>query len=266
MDLTTLTTNLTFLSAIKFLGILIVAVFTLSLIFRLIFGRKSALNRSVCAGIGVLCVYICTIIIYTFSPGNLQQYLVPLPFVKFSGEYLYFLTFRDAGFSLLCSQILSMVILVFLYNLADCLLPDGESSITWFVLRALTIVMAMIIHYLITHWTGDFLPDLLVSYGPTILLVCLVASVLMGAVGFILGLILTVVNPIFGLLFSFFFSNKLGKQLSKAMLTTILLTGIVFALNRLGYSVISISISSLLSYLPMLVVLLGTWYFISRKL
>ena len=159
-----------------------------------------------------------------------------------------------------------MVILVFLYNLADCLLPDGESPITWFILRILTIIVAMIIHYLITKWTGDFLPDLLVDYGPTILLVCLVASVLMGAVGFILGLVLTVVNPIFGLLFSFFFSNKLGKQLSKAMLTTILLTGIVFALNRLRYSVISISITSLLSYLPMLGVLLGAWYFISRKL
>ena len=160
-----------------------------------------------------------------------------------------------------------MVILVLLYNLTDSVLPDGEdtSAVSWFVLRLLTIIAAMVVHYFVTNLTASFLPELLVSYGPTILLVCLIASLLVGIVGAVLGLLLTVVNPIFGILFAFFFSNKFGKQLSKAMLTTVLLTGLVAILNRLGYSIVSISSSALASYIPMLAVLLALWYVIARK-
>lgn len=269
MDLSSLLpAQLTFGTMIKFIAIAAAAVFVLGLIFRLLFGRKSALNKAICAGIGVLCIYILTIVIYTFSPGNLEDFLVPLPFVKFSGPYLYLMDFAATDFSVICTQLLNMVILVFLYNLADSILPDGEetSAVVWFLLRYLTIAAAMLIHYVVSGLTHSFLPDLLVSYGPTILLVCLIASLLMGALSLILGLVLTVVNPVFGLLFSFFFSNKLGKQLSKAMLTTLVLSGCVVALNHLGYSIISISAAALLSYIPMLAVLMALWYFIGRKL
>lgn len=269
MDLNTLTslipTQITLGSMIKFIAILAAASLIISLIFRLLFGKNSALNKAICAGIGVLCIYVLTIIVYTFSPGNLEQFLVPLPFVKFSGDYLYIMTFSEVDFSAICAEVLSMVILVLLYNLTDSLLPDGESTVTWFVLRALNIVAAMVVHYFMTVLTRSFLPDLLVSYGPTILLVCLIASLLMGALSVVLGLVLTVVNPIFGLLFSFFFSNKFGKQLSKAMLTTAVLTGLVTILNQLGCSIICISASALVSYIPLLAVLLALWYVIGHK-
>ena len=272
MDLSTLTSfipaQITFATMIKFIAIAAAGVVILGLIFRLLFGKKSALNKAICAGIGVLCIYILTIVIYTFSPGNLEKYLVPLPFVKFSDSYLYLIDFTATDFSVICTQILNMVILVFLYNLADSILPDGEdtSAVVWFLLRYLTIAAAMLIHYFVTGVTSSFLPELLVSYGPTILLVCLITSLLMGALSLILGLVLTVVNPIFGLLFSFFFSNKLGKQLSKAMLTTLVLSICLIVLNRLGYSIISISAASLLSYIPLLAVLMALWYLIGKKL
>lgn len=272
MDLSTFTSyipaQVTFITMLKFIGIAAAVIIVLGLVFRMFFGRKSALNKAVCAGIGVLCIYVLTVVIYTFSPGNLEQFLVPLPFVKFSGNYLYLMTFSETEFSLICSQILSMVILVLLYNLTDSVLPDGEdtSAVTWFVLRFLTIIAAMVVHYFVTAVTGSFLPGLLVSYGPTILLICLVGSLLMGALSLILGLVLTVVNPIFGLLFTFFFSNKFGKQLSKAMLTTAVLSVVVALLGRFGYSIISISASALPSYIPLLAVLLALWYVIGRKL
>lgn len=272
MDFSTLTSllpvEITFATTVKFIAIAAAATVIIVFLIRLLFGRKSALNKAICAGIGVLCIYILTIVIYTFSPGNLETYLVPLPFVKFSGSYLYLMDFAVTDFSVICTQVLNMVILVFLYNLADAILPDGEntSALIWFLLRYLTILAAMLIHYVVSDLTHSFLPALLVSYGPVILLVCLVASLLMGAFSLILGLVLTAVNPIFGLLFTFFFSNKLGKQLSKAMLTTLVLSACLFALNRLGYSIISISAASLLSYIPLLAVLMALWYFIGRKL
>ena len=272
MDLSTLTSilpaQITFGSMIKFIGFIAAAIFILTLLFRLLFGRRSALNKAICAGIGVLCIYILTIVIYTFSPGNLEKYLVPLPFVKFSGSYLYLMTFTGTEVPVICSQILNTVILVLLYNLVDSVLPDGEesSAVGWFLLRYLTIVAAMLIHYFVAELTRGFLPDLLVTYGPTILVVCLVASLLMGVLSMILGLVLTVVNPIFGLLFTFFFSNKFGKQLSKAMLTSFVLSFLVAILGHFGFSIISISPSALLSYIPLLGVLMALWYIIGRKL
>ena len=272
MDFSALTSflpaQITFTTVIKFLALASGAILVLGLLFRLLFGRKSALNKAVCAAIGVLCIYVVTMIVYTFSPGNLEQYLVPLPFVKFSGSYLYLMSFAGTDFSAVCTQILNMVILVFLYNLVDALLPDGEeaSPVNWFLLRYLTIIAAMLIHYVVTSLTRSFLPDLLVTYGPAILLVCLVASLLMGVFSLILGLVLTVVNPIFGLLFTFFFSNKIGKQLSKAMLTAGILSILVAVLGHFGFSIISISATALLSYIPLLAVLMALWYFIGRKL
>lgn len=272
MDLSTLSSfipaEITFLTMLKFIGIAAAGIIIVCLIFRLFFGRKSALNKAICAAIGVLCIYILTIVVYTLSPGNLEKLLVPLPFVKFSGSYLYLMALGEAEFSLICSQILNMVILVLLYNLADSILPDGDSgsAIGWFVLRCFTIIAAMAIHFVVTELTRDFLPTLLVSYGSVILLICLVGSLLMGALSLLLGLVLTVVNPVFGLLFTFFFSNKFGKQLSKAMLTTFILTSLVALLGRMGYSIISISASALMSYIPLLAVLMGLWYFIGKKL
>lgn len=268
MDISTLTTilptQITFGVMIKFIAILTASVMLFGILFRLFLGRRSALNRAICAGIGVLCIYVLTVIVYTFSPGNLERFLVPLPFVKFSGANLYIMAFGETSFPAVCAEILSMVILILLYNLTDNLLPDGETTLSWLVLRCLTIVAAMVVHYFITVLTQEFLPELLVSYGPTILVVCLLASLLAGLVGALLGLVLAVVNPILGFLFHFFFSSNLGKQLSKSMLTTGILTGLVYMLNRFDYCVISISAAALLSYVPLLLVLIALWWILER--
>ena len=259
-------TEITLLSMAKFIGILLIAAFAVSLLFRIFFGKGSALNRAVSASMGILGIYIMTVVIYTFNPAGLERYLVPLPFVKFSGENLYILSFEAADFSVICSEMLSMVILALLYNIADSILPNGKQAVGWFVFRFFTVTFAIVIHYLLTVLTDSFLPDLIVSYAPTILLVCLIASLLAGILGLLLGLILTVVNPIFGLLYGFFFSNKLGKQISKAMLTTAILSALVAVLGHFDFNIISISPAALVSYIPLLAVLVFLWYLIACKL
>jgi len=258
--------EITFLSMAKFIGVLIVSAFVISLIFRVFFGKGSALNRAVSASMGILCIYVMTVVIYTFNPAGLERYLVPLPFVKFSGDYLYVMDFSAADFSVICAEILSMVILALLYNISDGILPDGKSTVSWFVFRFFTVTFAIVIHYLMTVLTESFLPDLIVEYAPTILLVCLVASLLAGILGAVLGLVLTVVNPVLGLLYAFFFSNKLGKQISKAMVTTAVICALVAALGYFGFSIICISPAALVSYLPLLAVLVLLWYLIACKL
>lgn len=264
MDISTLTAivpaQIRFGAAIKFIAIFAAAVIVAGLLFRIILGRRSALNRAICAGIGVLCVYVMTIILYTFSPGGLDRFLAPLPFVTFSESNLYIMTSGESAFPVFCSEAVSLVILILVYNLTDNLLPDGESTLSWLFLRTLTVVTAMAVHYFITLATKAYLPELLVSYGPTILLILLAISLLAGLVGALLELLVIAVNPILGILFHFFFSSGLGRQISKAMLTAGLLTGLFFMLKHFGYGIVGISAAALLSYIPLLVVLVALWW------
>lgn len=268
MDISTLTAilpaQITFAAMLRFIGILVAAVFVSSLLFRIILGRRSALNRAVCAGIGVLCIYVLTIIVYTFHPGNLDQFLIPLPFVDFSGTTMYLTRYTEAPFSDICAEILSLIILVLVYNLTDSLLPDGETTLSWILLRSLAIIASMIVHYFLIVLTKDYLPELLVSYGPMILLVCLLTSFFAGILGALLGLVVAVINPILGLLFHFFFSSRLGKELSKSVLTSAILIGLIATLHRLGYTVIGVSAIALLSYIPLLLILVALWWVLER--
>lgn len=270
MDIQSLTTmlpmELTFLSVLKFIGILALSVMVTGTLIRLIFGRKSQLNRCLCAALGILGVYVMTVVIYTFQPGSLARWLSPLPFVKFYGDSLYIMPFVDTEFPVICSEILSMVILAMLYHLADSIIPDKEKFISWLICRILTVALAIFIHYWLIRLTDSFLPELIVAYAPTVLTVCLVLSLFCGILGVLLSLVLTVVNPILGILCGFFFSSKLGKQISKAMLTTALLSVLVALLGYFDYTVISIDPAALVSYIPMLGVLLALWYLIGCKL
>ena len=53
---------------------------------RFVFGKRSSLNHAVSAAMGILFVYVVTVIIYTFNPVDLTRFLSPLPFATFSGE------------------------------------------------------------------------------------------------------------------------------------------------------------------------------------
>lgn len=118
--------------------------------------------------------------------------------------------------TIVCSEILSLIILAFLVNLLDTLIPRGNSAVGWFFLRILMVLFAMVLHILADWAFKTYLPNVLVTYAPTILLVILAVALLMGLMNLVLSVVLTVVNPIFGALYTFFFSNIVGKQLSKA--------------------------------------------------
>ena len=138
--------------------------------------------------------------------------------------------------------------------------------ISWYVLRFFTVGLAMVFH-LMTRWAiHQYLPEGLITYAPTVLLILLATMLLMGLANLFLGLILTVVNPLIGAMYTFFFSNILGKQLTKAVFTTAILAAIVFLLEYFGYTVICITGSALLAYIPLAAVMLVLWYLIGHVL
>lgn len=245
----------------RILLILAAAFLIIGFIGKLCFGKNSNLNRALSTAIGILFLYATAVLIHIYNPWNLSRYLSPLPFVAFSGNGLYLFSFAGTRFPVICSQVLSMVTLAFLYNLIDDFMPRGK-KLHWLLYRFLTVVMTMALHYVVTWLTHAFLPGSIVSYAPTILLVVFICMLFLGVLKVILGLVLAVVNPFLAAVYTFFFSNKVGRQLSRAAVTTLLLSVFIMVLQYCGYGVISVAAVSLVTYIPVFLVLLILWYVI----
>jgi hypothetical protein len=190
--------------------------------------------------------------------------IAPLPFVTISGDKLYLFDFFSAHYTTLCSEVLSMIILSFLVNLADGWLPRGKNIFSWIFFRCLTVVIGYLLHLIVVGLLATYLPDGIVTYAPVILLALLVLLLLTGALKILVGALLTTVNPIIGGLYTFFFATVIGKQISKATLTTVILAGLIIALKYAGVTFISIASAALIAYVPILILLIILWYIVSK--
>lgn len=253
-------------NAAQFILFFAAAVVITGLLGRVALGKRSSLNRSLSSCVGILFVYVLTVIVYTFKPWNLNDLLSPLPFVRFSGEYLFIMPITGTLFPALCTEILSLIILSFLVNLLDTILPNGEGFLSWYLMRFLTVVCAMVAHYYVRRALHTYLPNVLVTYAPTVLLIILALMLLSGVVSFILGLVISVANPFLGAMYTFFFSNVVGKQLSKAVFSSAILCAIVYVLEFFGYTVLCITAEALLAYIPLVLILLVLWYLLGHVL
>ena len=250
---------------IKAALILAVSSLLLGFIGRYVFGKHSLLNHAVSATIGILFVYAATIVLSCAGP-QFTAFVAPLPFVEINASNMTIFNFTNADYTVICTQVLSMIILAFLSNLAEVWLPRGKNVFTWLIFRCLTIVIAIALHLLATWLFTTYLPEGLVTYAPTILLGILVIMLLVGALKIVVGAILATVNPLIAAFYTFFFASLVGKQLSKAMLTTLLICGLVYVLNYIGCTVISIASAALIAYIPLLILLVIIWYVLTRIL
>lgn len=243
--------------------IVCIGVLAISVVGRLLFGKKSVLNSSVSSAISILFIYAVTVVIYS-TGVNLTYLLSPLPFVSLDGGYLRLFAFQGTHYTLICNQLVSMIILAFLTNLANDWLPKGKHLLTWFFFRCLSVLLAMTLHLLVTAILNHFLPQGFLNYAPVILLALLVLMMAVGALKFLVGILLTAVSPVIAILYTFFFASVVGKALSKAVLTTAIIAGIVYLLNYLGIFAIFIGTSVLVAYIPLLLVLLVLWWIAGR--
>lgn len=255
--------NFDFASYWKIALVLLVGTFLVSAIGCFIFGKRSELNHAVSSAIGILFIYAVTVVLRS-AGGIFEQFIAPLPYVDFSTDQMTLFTFAGAPFTAICSEVLSMIILAFLVNLADTLLPAGKNMFTWLFFRVTTVVIAYVLHLLTVGLFATYLPTVVVTYAPVILLGVLILLLLTGALKILVGALLVTVNPIIGALYTFFFASLVGKQLSKAVLTTAILSGLVIGLYYLGTTAVSIAASALVAYIPFLLVLLVLWYLVIR--
>ena len=261
-----LPTEVSFISVAEFLLYFAAASLVLGLISRLVLGKRSSLNHSLSAVMAVLFIYTVTIVIYTFKPWNLDVLLSPLPFATFSDHYLIIHPITDLTFPALCTQLLSLMILSFLINLVDTLIPEGDSVFGWLLLRLITVLGSFALHLLVSWAFRTYLPEVLVTYAPMVLLGVIVTLLLSGVVSLLLGLVIAITSPFLGAMYSFFFSNIVGKQISKSVITGGIICGILWLLEHFEIVVILITPAALLTYIPLALILLGLWFLIGKLL
>ena len=257
--------GLDFWYLLKVGGILLLGTLLTSLFGRFIFGKKSALNNAVSSAIGILFIYALTVVIKSFG-AQFEVFLSPLPYVTISDDTLLLFSFSGTDYTVICSQILSMIILSFLVNLVDGWLPMGKNILTWVFFRCLTVVSAVFLHLIVTGLFTTYLPEGIVTYAPAILLALLVLMLLTGALKILVGVAISTVNPLIAALYTFFFANVIGKQITKAVLTTALLTGLVMAMQHFGIAAVSIASAALIAYIPFVIILVILWYVVCRIL
>ena len=245
--------------------ILAIGTLLLGTIGRFIFGKKSVLNQSVSSAIGIIFVYAATVAFRSLG-GDFDRFVAPLPMVSFSGDEMHVFAFSGADYTIICTQILSMIILAFLANLIETILPKGKRLFGWIFYRCLSVVLAIFAHLAVDWLFRTYLPEGLVTYAPTIVLGLLILLLLVGALKLLVGAVLATVNPLIGAFYTFFFATIVGKALTKAILTAGILCAIVAALNYVGCVSISIAAAALIAYIPLLIILLFAWYVVGHLL
>lgn len=247
---------------------LVISVFALGLgfVFRLFFGAHCLVNRSISGFLNVLFVYAVTVTIYTLRPWNLTQYLSPLPFAIFREDILIITSSACSTVSLLCSQLLSLIILCFIIHLLNFVLPNGRSFFGWLLFRLIAVGLAILLD-LAANWAlNTFLPDVIANSAPVVLMAVLVVAILVSLFNPLLCILFTVANPVIGLLYTFFFSNTIGKNLTRAVLSAALTCALFYLMQYAGFGVIDITPHALLTYAPFAAALAGIWFVFDYKL
>lgn len=247
---------------LKLGGVLLLGCLLMGLFGRFVFGKKSSVSSAVSSAISI--IFVCAVNVVLRSMDVSSRWLPAVPFVTAHSDSIVLFDFLSADFKTICSQVLSMVILAFLINLIDGWLPKKKNIFIWLFFRCLTVCLAYGLHLLSSWLFNTYMPQVIVTYAPLVLLALLVLMLLTGALKIIVGALIGTVNPVIGALYTFFFANFIGKQISKAMLTTTLLAGLVILLRYLGIATICIASSVLVAYIPFLLILVALWYLVNQ--
>lgn len=249
----------------KFLGLLILGVLLISSLTRFLFGKENQINLAVTSAMEILCLYVLNIVIYALGL-QLECFLTPLPFVTMAEDYLFLFPLLTSELTVICDQLLKLLIIAFLVNLIGGLIPQGQHLLTWTILRLITVAISVAALYGADMLLAVYLPQGLTEYAPTVLVLSLAALIALGSMKVFVGAALAFLDPIIAALYTFFFSNIIGRALARAMVTTALIAGLIAALNFLEITVLHIAAAALTAYIPLLLIVILLWYFVGRIL
>ncbi len=242
------------------------AAFVLLLAARFLLGGNGhVITKSVGAAMGILMIYVVTIVL-TLS-NQYEIFLTSLPYISIAGDYVQIFSFQGAGIETVCVELVNMIVLAFLVSLIDMVIPKGNSFIGWYFFRCVAVVLGMGAHWLIQKMLTAYLPGFIVTYAPVIILVLVVALLALTLFSWLVGTVLGIaLNPVIGVIYTFVISNVVGKTLLKASLTTALLTALVWMLDQAGIHIVYLTAAAISAFLPMLLMVIVVWYLVFKFL
>lgn len=240
--------------------------FLMIVVSRLIGGKESSFDATLGTAIAVLMIYL-TCIAYYAAEGHYNVLFNSLPLLNFSGDYVTIFSFKGAGIDVVCSQLVNMMLLSFLVGLVDDIIPRGSNFILWVFFRYVTAVLGVAAHAIVTYLFETYMPGVLVTYAPVIVLIVIVALLALYVFKWLIGLILGVtLSPVIGAIYTFFISNVIGKRITKAVLTTFLLALVVMILDHFQFTQFYIYSAALVSFVPAAFLILIIVYIVTKIL
>lgn len=232
-------------------------------VLRLIRGKNSSLVRSVSACVNLVLVYLSGILLYVLIPQTRGTFAT-LPFLTVTDEYFYLWDIAAMEAAGLYAPLLQLFILAFLVNLLDVLMPEGNSLLTWYGFRLLTVAGTLALNTGVGALIHTFAPQIFGQWAGWVLIGIWAVILVIGLLKVVLTVILTMVNPVVSILYNFFFSHLFGKQLSKAILTTLLSAALLALLHHLGFLGFTFAHFSLAAYGPTCVIALLALYLFGK--
>ncbi len=253
----------TFLEYACFLVVLIIGFLLISSMFRFLFGKRAQIGKSITSAMEILCLYVLWIAIFCLGlPWDL--FVEPLPFLSIKNGYFQVFSIISSDFGNTCTQFLKLLMIAFLVNLMNSIIPEGKKIVVWLFLRVITVLLAIVVNYVLDVALQMWLPQGFGQYAPLILIGVLALLIALGSLKLIVGMTLFVANPLIGALYTFFFSNLIGRALARSIISAGMITALVYCLNTLGIFTIALTFSTMVSLLPLFLIVILLWYGIDR--
>lgn len=253
----------TILDYVIFFAIAIVGFLLVSSLIRFLFGKRNQLGKALTSAMEVLCLYLICLVIYSFGI-HWDIFLNPLPFITMESGSMQIFSIVRAEFSAICTQFAKLLMIAFLVNLLNSIIPEGKKLWFWLLMRLLTVVLVVFVNYGLDMALNTWLPQGLAEIAPLILLAVLALLILLGSLKLIVGAALFVSNPIIGALYTFFFSNFIGRALARSIVSAGLITALVYLMNSLEIVTLVITSASIVLLIPALLIVILLWYIIDR--
>ena len=135
----------TILDYVLFFVIAIVGFLLISSMFRFLLGKKAQIGKAITSAMEVLCLYVICIVVYSLGV-HWDVFLNPLPFVSIENGYMHIFPIVGAGFTEICAQFTKLLLICFLVNLMNSIIPEGKKLWLWLLLRVVTVALVVFVN------------------------------------------------------------------------------------------------------------------------
>lgn len=256
------------LEMLRTLFYFIAIILILAALVRLVHQKASQYNHALSSAMALMFMYLLLTLLHQVIPDIVDPVLDKLPLmdVNFETGTISLFQFSMEQFSESCVELLYLLIMSFCLIGLDDIIPDAKNTASWMILQFIIVCIALAIYCFILRSIEMFIPEILTSLAPTILVCILLFLVFLGILKVVLALILVAVNPLLGAVGAFFSSNKLGMALGKSVMCSFALLAASLLLQFKGLGVISLADMTLLVCFLPLVVLAILWVVIGHIL